>query len=67
MTRLHIYKDRKKEWRWSLIAKNGRILADSAEGYKRLRDCRSIAKRIFPWHTTPGPKVVKGKVVRGEP
>jgi uncharacterized protein YegP (UPF0339 family) len=67
MTRLHIYKDRKKEWRWTLFASNGKKLACSGEGYTRLRRCRAIAKRIFPWHTTPGAKVVKGKVVRGEP
>lgn len=67
MTRLHIYKDRKKEWRWSLISRNGKIVACSGEGYTRLRSCRAIAKRLFPWHTIPATKVVKGKVVRGEP
>ena len=30
---LTVYKDRKKEWRWKLRASNGRIVADSAEGY----------------------------------
>ena len=29
-----IYQDRRGEWRWSLKAKNGRIVADGAEGYK---------------------------------
>lgn len=28
------YKDRKGEYRWRLSHKNGRILADSGEGYK---------------------------------
>lgn len=28
-----VYKDRKSEWRWRLKAKNGRIVADSGEGY----------------------------------
>lgn len=27
------------EWRWRFIAKNGRILADSGEGYKRRGAC----------------------------
>lgn len=27
------------EWRWQLIASNGRIVADSGEGYKRRVDC----------------------------
>lgn len=30
-----IYQDRKQEWRWRLKARNGRILADSGEGYTR--------------------------------
>jgi len=30
-----IYKDRKGEWRWRAIARNGRIIADCGEGYKR--------------------------------
>jgi len=39
-----IYCDKKKEWRWRLKAKNGRVLADSGEGYKRRAACeRCIA------------------------
>lgn len=33
------YKDRKKQWRWSVYAMNGRVLADSGEGYRRRGDC----------------------------
>jgi uncharacterized protein YegP (UPF0339 family) len=33
--RFVVYKDRKGEWRWSLVAANGRIVADSAESYLR--------------------------------
>ncbi|HMG72260.1 MAG TPA: DUF1508 domain-containing protein [Pyrinomonadaceae bacterium] len=29
----HYYKDNKGEWHWRLKAANGRILADSGEGY----------------------------------
>lgn len=32
--KLELYRDRKKEWRWR-IAKRGRIIAASSEGYKR--------------------------------
>jgi uncharacterized protein YegP (UPF0339 family) len=28
-----IYRDKKGEWRWQLVATNGRILADSGESY----------------------------------
>jgi uncharacterized protein YegP (UPF0339 family) len=38
-----IYKDRKKQFRWRLVAKNGNIIADSGEGYTRKR---SVHKAI---------------------
>lgn len=34
-----IYQDRKQEWRWRLVAANGRTMADGSEGYTRKRDC----------------------------
>jgi len=35
----HCFKDHKGEWRWHLKAANGRIIADSGEGYKNKEDC----------------------------
>lgn len=35
-TQLVIYRDKKKELRWRM-KRNGRIVAESGEGYKRLR------------------------------
>jgi uncharacterized protein YegP (UPF0339 family) len=35
----HVYKDKEGEWRWSLKAANGRVVADSGEGYKHRGDC----------------------------
>ena len=35
----HIYKDRASEWRWRLKASNGKIIADSGEGYRNRQDC----------------------------
>lgn len=35
----HYYKDSKGEWRWRLKAANGRIIADSGEGYKSEKEC----------------------------
>ena len=29
-----LYKDKKGEFRWKLVASNGQIIADSGEGYK---------------------------------
>lgn len=33
--KFEIYRDKAGEWRWRLIARNGKIVADSGEGYKR--------------------------------
>lgn len=46
MTTVRIFIDRKDEYRWRLVAKNGRIIADSGEGYIRERDAIRAAKRF---------------------
>lgn len=33
MWKFRLYQDMRGEWRWRLLAKNGKIVADSAEGY----------------------------------
>lgn len=33
--RFEVYPDAGGEWRWRLVARNGRIVAESGEGYKR--------------------------------
>jgi uncharacterized protein YegP (UPF0339 family) len=35
----YVYQDKKSEWRWKVVAANGRVLADSGEGYKRRANC----------------------------
>jgi uncharacterized protein YegP (UPF0339 family) len=44
--RIELYKDRKGEWRWRARHTNGRILADSGEGYKRKRDAVKGLQRL---------------------
>jgi len=34
-----IYKDRVGQWRWQLVAGNGKIIADSGEAYWNKNDC----------------------------
>lgn len=34
-----VYKDNGGEWRWRLVAGNGRIIAESGEGYHHKQDC----------------------------
>ncbi|WP_394695107.1 YegP family protein [Pseudoxanthomonas japonensis] len=33
MLRFEVYEDRAGEWRWTLVANNGKTIADSGEGY----------------------------------
>ncbi len=44
--KFHIYRDRKKEWRWRLKAGNGKIVADSGEGYKRKSSAITATARV---------------------
>lgn len=41
-----VYKDRAGEWRWRRVAPNGRIIADSGEGYKNRGHATAMAKRV---------------------
>lgn len=43
MNTISIYEDRGGEWRWRCVAPNGRIVADSSEGYTRETDARRAA------------------------
>lgn len=42
----HTYQDKAKRWRWQLVAENGRIVADSGQGYEELSAVREAAQRI---------------------
>jgi len=41
-----VYRDADKQWRWRLTARNGKILADSGEGYRRRIDCNTAIQSI---------------------
>jgi hypothetical protein len=46
-----VYQDRASEWRWRLVASNGNIVADSAEGYVSKQGAKrgiQCVKRIAP-------------------
>lgn len=38
--KLDFYQDGEGDWRWRVIAANGRTVADSAEGYRKRADCQ---------------------------
>lgn len=46
MARFEAYQDNAKQWRWRLVADNGRIMADSAEGYDSIGNAHRAAKRV---------------------
>ncbi|MBI1931269.1 MAG: DUF1508 domain-containing protein [Ignavibacteriales bacterium] len=41
-----VYKDNAGQWRWRLIASNGRNIATSGEGYINKHDCVGIIENI---------------------
>ena len=48
-----MYRDKAKEWRWRLKAANGRIVAESGEGYKRLGRCEAAIDRLYDLISAP--------------
>ena len=34
-----VYRDRNRQYRWRLLARNNKIIADSGESYTRRHDC----------------------------
>jgi uncharacterized protein YegP (UPF0339 family) len=47
--RLQRYVDVVGEWRWRIYAANGRIMADSGEGYRNKGDCDHAILTIINW------------------
>jgi len=45
MLRFDIYEARDSSWRWRLVASNGKIIADSGEGYASEYNAVRAAKR----------------------
>jgi uncharacterized protein YegP (UPF0339 family) len=45
--RLQVYEDAHGEWRWRLRAANGRIVADSAEGYVNRSGAQRAAQTVL--------------------
>lgn len=37
----------KGRWRWRVVARNGKIMADSGEGYMRLAELRKSIRLVF--------------------
>jgi uncharacterized protein YegP (UPF0339 family) len=51
---LQFYKYAAHRWGWQIVARNGRIIAESAVGYERLYHCRRAIKNLLATaHKTP--------------
>lgn len=51
MGKFELYQSRNGEWRWRLVAPNGRTIADSGEGYSSKQACQegiASVKRYAP-------------------
>lgn len=59
-SRFDVYQDHAGEWRWRLLAPNGRTVADSGEGYTRRASARRAVKTVT-FH------VARAQVKRGMP
>lgn len=53
--KIEMYKDAPGEWRWRLRAPNGRIVADSAEGYGSRQGARRSIANFVKYLTQPVP------------
>lgn len=61
-----LYKDQKDEWRWRIVATNGRIVACSGEGYKNSLDAIAgviATKNILSADTLKITQLPEGSVV----
>jgi uncharacterized protein YegP (UPF0339 family) len=65
MLTISTYKDRKGEYRWRAKARNGKIVADSGEGYATHANARRAAIRFVSLFIAGSVKVEFEKVRRG--
>jgi uncharacterized protein YegP (UPF0339 family) len=57
MPKFNVYKDKRGEWRWSLVADNGNKIAASGEGYKEKTSCLDAIKSVK--RDAPGASIVE--------
>ena len=61
--KFEVYKDKSKEWRWRLKARNGRKVANSGEGYKRKSACVKSMSRFSVGAVLASVDYIKSQVV----
>ena len=45
--KIKVYRDQAGEYRWRLVGRNGKIMADSAEGYVTKHNCNQAIARFM--------------------
>lgn len=45
--KIDVYEDKQGLWRWRFVAKNGRIIADSSEGYATESSCQRALDMVL--------------------
>jgi uncharacterized protein len=60
--KINLYKDNANEWRFRIVASNGRTVADSGEGYKTKFFCNRNAKRLMEKMSDASIQTTKSKV-----
>lgn len=48
VSKVEIYKDKAGEWRWKAKSSNGRVVAESGEGYRNRPWARRMALEMYP-------------------
>lgn len=52
-SKIEVYLDTSKEWRWKVTHANGNVIGASSEGYKNKSDClnnlKSLGEQITAW------------------
>lgn len=43
--KVEYYQDKRGEWRWRMLSKDGKVVGAACEGYKQKSDCEANAKR----------------------
>jgi uncharacterized protein YegP (UPF0339 family) len=43
---VHVYRDRKREWRWRAVSANGRKIANGGESYRNKKACWMVAFKV---------------------
>ena len=45
--KIKVYRDKAGQYRWRLVGRNGKIMADSAEGYVTKHNCNQAIARFM--------------------